>query len=222
VHPGGYYYETKGGARQVFAQAEPTVLRTQDDAAQWARDYLTAVAYMKRRFGLEADPGCADWTRCFRCPRATRSPGAGPENWPYFGEAHQIGALMIDATWGELEAARKDHPRRFQERRQGEAYTGAGDGVLFEALKRRGDVVREVRRGRERGWIIKCPNRGQHSTNSDGSNTTVLYAPSRGPFGFICCLHAHCVDLTQQQWLGMFTDAELEAAEKACGIARAA
>jgi hypothetical protein len=222
VHPGGYFYETKGGARLVHTQQIATVLVSPDDAAQWTRDYLTAVAYMKRRFGLPADPACADWTRHFRCPRATRNRGGAPENWPYFGDANAIGELMIDATWGEVEDARKQHPRRFQERRQREAYTGTGDGILYHALKRRGDVVHEVQRNRQRGWIIKCPNREQHSTDTNGTNTTILYPPSRGPFGFICCLHAHCVDLTQQQWLEMFTKEEIAAAEKLCGIERAA
>jgi hypothetical protein len=221
-HPGGFFYETRGGARLLYGLAEPAVLRTQEDATGWARDYVIAAGYLRQRFGIDADPACADWQRHYRCPRATRDRGRSPENHPYFGNAHDVGELRLSVTWGEVEEVKKRHPRKFQEQRPSTPYAGVGDGLLYYALKRRGDIVRDVQRHRQRGWIVRCPNRGQHSKNSDGTDATVLYPPSRGPFGFIHCLHAHCVDLTQQQWLDMFSKSEIEAAERDAGITRAA
>ena len=72
AHPNPYYYETRGGGRIVYVQAEPTVLRSQADAIAWRQEYAIAVAHLARVFGIVADPACSDWQRHYRLPRATR------------------------------------------------------------------------------------------------------------------------------------------------------
>ncbi len=215
AHPGLYYYETRGGSRCVYLQAEPTVLRTQDDARQWSRDYHVAVAYLERRFGLEADPSCSDWTRLFRLPRATRDAHGTAENHPFFGDAQAIGALVIEPSQADIELAVGKSPKRFSGRSLTfEPYTGSGDGVLYHLLNARGWILSES----PKGWIVRCPNRDEHSNRSDTS-ATVLYPPASGKvMGAICCLHAHCERYTGWSWLSFFTETEIEAACAAAGV----
>lgn len=218
-HPGGYFYETRGGARIVYEQPAPTVLRTDDDARTWKRGYAVALAYLERRFGIVADPACSDWTRLFRAPRATRTPGGAPEQWPTIGDVEHIGALTIDATTADVGLARSrskafDVPRVLP---VGSSTLSDGRGLLFHALRSRGDVGAERADG---GIVIRCPNERQHSTGRSGDGSTVLYPPKAGgEIGAICCLHAHCVDLRVRDWLAMFAEHELDDARRTAGIA---
>lgn len=217
VHPNPFYYETRGGARIVYRQAEPTILECDADALEWSRIYTIAVAHLAQQFDLAADPSCCDWQRLYRLPRATRDPGGLPENHPYWGDANNIGTLTIEASWADVTKATKQNERAFSERRELPEFAGGGDGLLFWALKLRGDVFREAPRG---GWVCRCPNHRQHTSNTDGSDSTVVYPASRGQVGFICCRHAHCVGNTLRDWLSYFSDSELEAARQAAGITR--
>jgi hypothetical protein len=70
-HPGGYLYLTRGGYRIVFALPEPYPLRSQGDDDAWTALYLGWCAYAKR-FGIEFDTACADWTRLYRAPQVVR------------------------------------------------------------------------------------------------------------------------------------------------------
>jgi hypothetical protein len=215
VHPDPYFYGTRGGGRIVYRQAEPTVLRTQNDATSWARTYAVALAYLVRRFGIAADPACFDWQRHYRLPRATRDRSGEPENYPYGGDHTKIGVLTIDATDADVTEARSKAPRSFRHPRATTAYVGNGDGLLFYLLRARGDIVGSAPRD---GWICRCPNRGQHTLNTDGSDSSVVFPPNEnGPQGTICCLHGHCAQLTQADWLRLFTDEEISTARAAAG-----
>jgi hypothetical protein len=215
VHPSPYYYETRGGARIVYRQEEPTVLKTQADALEWSKIYAVAVAHLEQRFGIVADPACCDWQRHYRLPRATRTPGGEPENYPYWGDHRAIGTLLIEASWADVAKAKKEAARTFREPRDLPAFAGGGDGLLFWALKLRGDVIGKAVRG---GWICRCPNRSQHTSNTDGSDSTVVYPASDGQIGWLCCKHGHCCNLTIRDWLRMFSEPELDAAREAAGI----
>jgi len=218
AHPDPYYYETRGGARIVYRQIEPTILRTQADALEWSRVYAVAVAHLEHRFGIVADPACNDWQRLYRLPRATRDPGGKPENHPYWGDSSKIGTLYIEASTADVAKAERQAPNAFREPRELPAYNGSGDGLLFWALKLRGEVIGDAPRG---GWICRCPNHRQHTSNTDGTDSTVVYQPKPGAeIGVIVCKHAHCVKLTLRDWLACFSEAELEAAREAAGIVR--
>ncbi|MGC4088333.1 MAG: hypothetical protein QM756_10620 [Polyangiaceae bacterium] len=104
-HPGLFYYETRGGARIVYRQEEPTVLRSQADANEWSRAYAIAIAHLERRFGIAADPACNDWQRLYRLPHATRDEGKSPENWPIWGNPRSIGTLLLDAEPADVRRA---------------------------------------------------------------------------------------------------------------------
>jgi len=221
VHPDPYMYETRGGLRIVYRLAEPTILQSQQDAKQWSQGYAVGVAHLERCFGLLADPACNDWQRLYRLPRATRSPGAGPENWPTWGDPHQIGVLVIEASPADVATAKRAAARSFHQPREVTFTTDYhGDGLLFWLLKNRGDVTGDAPRG---GWRCLCPNRDQHSTNSDGSDATVVYAPRLGAeLGILNCLHAHCAERTNRDWLKFFSQSEIDRARRAAGIERAA
>lgn len=216
VHPRPYYYETKGGARIVYRQAEPTILRTQEDAQRWSQVYAVAVAHLQHRFGIVADGACCDWQRLYRLPYATRTPGGRPENWPSWGDTLNIGTLLIEATHADVAVAQRNASRAFHRARPITATTAAvNGGLLYWLLRNRGDVGRESSRG---GWICRCPNRAQHTQCTDGTDSTVVYAPEQGAeLGILHCLHGHC-QIGNSQWLKFFSEAELEAARAAAGI----
>src|SRR5262249_36221482 len=66
VPPGGFVYRTRGGYRIVYRLLGPPPLRDENDAAAWSLGYLGWVAYLARRFGIEADPACKECVRLFR------------------------------------------------------------------------------------------------------------------------------------------------------------
>lgn len=215
----GFYHETRGGARVVYRQEEPTVIGSRDDALEWRRMYAALVANLERRFGLHADPSCADWTRLFRAPRATRE-GGKPENHPAFGDPQNIANLFIDLTVADVERARQlSRSFKIRPARTFTRSTTTGDGLLYALLDGRGDVGDEIEKGK---WIVRCPNRAQHTTNTDGTSSTVLYGPRDGVIGMLVCLHAHCSAFTLKEVLGFFSEAEIAAARRAAGIERAA
>jgi hypothetical protein len=216
THPGVYAYDTRGGYRLVYRQSEPTILRSQDDSKEWSQIYSVAVAHLERRFGIVADPACCDWQRLYRLPRATRTPGAGPENHPYWGDHRAIGTLLIEASWADVNKAKREAPNAFKVPRSFTPYAGSGDGVVYWLLRLRGDIIGDASRG---GWICRCPNRVQHTSCTDGSDSTVVYAPrSEAEIGVVVCKHAHCIGFEQRDWLRFFTDAEIERAREAAGV----
>ncbi|MEO7037654.1 MAG: hypothetical protein ABI548_27095 [Polyangiaceae bacterium] len=210
VHPGVFFYETRGGARIVYRQAEPMILRTQDDAREWSRVYAVAVAYLGRRFGIVADPACSDWQRHYRLPRATRDEGGKPESWPMLGDPHEIGFLEIDAAPDDVNKA-KGVSKAF--RAPSVTFVPSdycGDGLLAHLLRGRGALGRPGSRG---GWICLCPNRLQHTANTDGSDSTVVYPPKVGAeIGVIVCKHGHCESIVNKDWLRFFNQSEIDRA----------
>lgn len=103
-HPGLFVYRTRGGYRLVWRLSEPFVLRDLGEAARWRRQYQRWCCYLARRFDLVADPSCADWTRLYRAPHATREPGGQPEQLPVWGNASELGAWGVGPADDELDA----------------------------------------------------------------------------------------------------------------------
>jgi hypothetical protein len=217
VHADPFVYFTRGGARVVFAQSTPTVLRARDDAQKWRREYAITLAYFERRFGLVFDAACADWTRLFRLPRVVRE-GGRREQWPILGDETRIGALLIDATAEDIALARS-RSKAFDKARVRDlapSSTSDGYGLLFHALNARGDIGREHGSG---AFLVRCPNEAQHSCGVTGDGSTVLYLPaSSEEIGAIHCLHGHCANNRVRDWLRLFSDAELEQARRRAGI----
>ena len=218
AHPGLYYYATRGGARIVYRTPWRFSVATTADARDWAQWYAITVAYMERRFGIVADQACADWTRLFRLPHATRTPGAQPEQWEAIGDPEDIGVLDISAglSVDDLLLARS-RSKAFVVRQDLDLTpcTGDGQGMFFHALRARGDILRARPNG---GYFIRCPRESHHTSGKTGDSSTILYPPSAGKTGGqIHCLHGHCVNMTFQQWKAEFTADEIEAADKASG-----
>lgn len=216
-HPGVFYYETRNGARIVYRQTVATVVASRDDAREWKRTYAIGLAYLARRFQIAADPSCADVTRLFRLPRATREIGGKPENHPSWGDAHAIGSLEISADASDVSAA-KATSKAWQSHRviDHAPCAASGDGILFAALQARGDIIRAHGAG---AYVVRCPNEAQHSSGRTGDGSTILYLPAAGEcVGAVCCLHAHCSDLTVRDWLRLFSDSERDAARERAGV----
>jgi hypothetical protein len=223
AHPGMFFYETRGGSRVVYRQPVPSVVSTAQDALEWRRDYAITIAYLARVFDLHADPACADWTRLFRLPHATRGNAKQPEDWPTAGDPANIAALWFEPTEEDRAAAVKLLPKAFEELkvvRSFEPCTADGYGLLYHALRGRGDLIRPFKRN---GFFIRCPNEQQHTSGKTGDTSTVLFLPPAGEvIGAVWCLHAHCQALQLRDWLRCFAQHELDAAREAAGIARKA
>jgi len=221
AHRGFYYYESRGGMRIIYRQPIPFVLTSMDDARQWRQDYAVTAAYFKRCFDLDVDPACADWTRLFRLPRATRTAGAGPEDYPTAGDAAEVASLWFEPTDDDLADAQKILPRAFEERKHVgtfEPCSADGYGVFYYAMRSRGLLIREFRTG---VFVVRCPNEANHSCGKTGDRSTFLYLPNAGqPMGWINCLHAHCANMQTRDWLRLFSDSELSAAKSAAGLTR--
>lgn len=220
-HSGAFFYDTRGGYRCVYRLREPSAICDPQAAAKWRQEYAVIREYLLRRFDISIDPACSDWTRLFRLPHATRDRESGPEQRLTYGDPRNIGRLHVRAELCDLEAARAAS-KAFRETRS-YAFSGACDstqGLLFHALKARGDVLREHGTN---AFVIRCPNHEAHSSGRTGDGSTVLYPPAPGEqVGAIHCLHAHCVGFTVRDWVRLFARSELEAAEHAAKYGRAA
>jgi hypothetical protein len=209
--------DARGGYRIVYALPEAAELHDRDDVEAWSRFYRIALAYLERRFEIFGDWACSDWTRLFRLPRATRNAEGGPENRAAYGDPDRIGTLTFDPSDEDVAVAKtrsKPAPRKIHD------FTAPGNvdgGLLFWALRLRGDVGSEAPRG---GWVCRCPNAAQHTINTDGTDSTVVFpARAGGEIGAISCLHGHCANLTLRNWLALFTASELDEARRRAGIA---
>lgn len=85
-HPGGFSYETRGGGRLLWRRASSFLITSDVDARTWKLTYWRTLLYLSRRYGLVGDPACADWTRLYRAPHATRDEGGQPEQLPTVGD----------------------------------------------------------------------------------------------------------------------------------------
>lgn len=221
MHPDPYFYETRGGARIVYQQPETTILHSADDGIAWRQAYAVVVAHLEHRFGLLADMACSDWQRLYRLPRTVRDAGGPPENHPRWGNPDKIGIFYVEATHADVDAAKQQLPKAFDEKRVLDfAPSGAdGFGLLYYALRARGDVGRQ----RGRAFIVRCPYESEHTSGSTADGSTLLYPPAAGEqVGAICCLHAHCAGRSVRDWLRCFSDQELQAARVAAGIEKVA
>lgn len=220
AHQGLVFYETRGGARVVYRQPVPYFVDSLEAAADWKRDYAITCAYLKRVFDIEADPACADWTRLFRLPRATRDGKDAPEPWPLAGDPHNVQALWFEPHEEDRAAAMELLPRAFETKQVRKAVTPTGHcdgyGVFFHALSARGGVFRQHRPGT---YIVQCPNESAHTSGKTGDSSTILFLPGPGEvLGWPHCLHAHCQSLSIKDWLSCFSDQEIDAARVAAGL----
>jgi hypothetical protein len=94
AHADLFVYETRGGYRLVGVLSQPFVIRSADEAQLWSRLYREWCSYL-REFGIEADTSCADWTRLYRLPHATRDGAATPEERPTIGNPASVGGWHL-------------------------------------------------------------------------------------------------------------------------------
>lgn len=213
VHPGPFFYHTRGGCRIIYRQPVPVTIACARDESQWSLDYVITLAYLARRFGLVCDAACLDWTRLFRLPRATRSPGK-PECYPMYGDPSCIGRLTFTPDAADVTSAEASHKPRASHVVTGPAFVGSGEGVFFHALRARGDIIR----AHPKGHVIRCPRESHHSSGRTGDGSTLLYPPSgQHTLGGIHCLHSHCTGIDMRSWRNEFTRDELDAANRRIG-----
>lgn len=213
AHPGLVAYETRGGARLVYRQPWPVVIETPDDARLWRQDYAIMGAYLRHEFGLDVDFACSDWTRFFRCPRATRQGCDAPEDRLIGGNVDAVGSLYVEPADEDRSFAKSKLKNAFDEPTKYvstfEPSTGDGDGLLFRLLSSRGYLIRKYKSG----YLIRCPNEALHSSGRTGDTSTVLYPPSHGQrVGMIHCKHSHCAGMSVVDWLNMFSADEIRQA----------
>lgn len=222
AHPGIYCYRTRGGYRLVGVLSSPTILRSRTDAERWSTEYLGWVAYLRRMYGIVADPSCADWTRLYRAPHATRDEGGRPEMREAISDPHTIGTWAPEVTDEDREAAKTIAWRKAKKPKRSKPRTTEsctdGRGVFYFALGARGWIGGEVESGK---WLARCPNECAHTKGSPLDGSTVLYAPGEGEtLGLLWCSHAHCQGRTVRDTLAALSPAELAEARRAAGLVR--
>lgn len=203
AHPGGFAYRTRGGWRLLWRLPEAFEISSAADAAEWKARYLIACDYIADRFGIECDRSCADWSRLFRLPHATRDVGGQPEELPTIGDASAIGVFVLpraeDMCPRTPLALEPGAPAAQMPRVDvGHVSSRPGACLLYRLLAERGDILRP--RG-DRAFVIRCPNVGHHSTGRDGDGSTLLYLPEGTGYGVIHCKHSGCIDFEIQDWL---------------------
>lgn len=185
---GGYFFRTKGGYRIVWLIV-PRVLTCALDGKQWEADYLSWLAYLERTFGIKGDDACKDWTRLQRVPTGMRDGEKEPVLREVRGELTTFDFVCI-ADEDRAKAPVKAPKTKGQAKADVGGKVIVGDGAWFKWLDARGMVKRSMGPGK---WAIRCPNEGEHSSESETG--TVLYAPEAGHiYGYIHCSHSHCID----------------------------
>ena len=217
--PGAFVYRTRGGYRIVYWLQHTCVLCSKADAQRWRESYLGWVAVLRRRHSIYADPACADWTRLYRVPHATRDPGGRPEQRDTMGNPHHIGMWACESTGNERRLAQTLAKRMTVTPRPREhvnSAINAGDGVLFYAFEARGWIGEALEPGK---WCVRCPWNDRHTKGTDFDSSTILYAPGAGEtLGWLHCSHAHCQTRDIRAVLDCFTRGDLSQAERAAGL----
>lgn len=111
VHP-GFAFHSRGGYKLAWRRAVPFLVTSDDDAARWRLHTWRTLLYLSRRFGIEGDPACSDWTRLFRLPHATRPtkidgseiPGTAPEELPVSGDPELAAPFAFEPDPADLAA----------------------------------------------------------------------------------------------------------------------
>ena len=219
-HSAPFVFRTRGGYRILYRLPEPFVIKTAADGERWTQTYLRWIAYLGRRFGIVADPGCKDWQRLYRLPHATRDDGGKPENRETIGDPSAIGAWACNPSSEDIAASealgKKKPERRILPGLAPSSYSG--EGLFFHLLKAKGDIGALVDPGK---WTIRCPLESEHSKGQTFDSSTVLFAPGYGhELGWINCKHSTRGHdrYTSRDWLRCFGESEIESARAAAGI----
>lgn len=180
AHPGAFVYRTRGGYRIVYVLPLPFILRTAEDDERWTTTYVRWCAYLRRRFDICADASCADWTRLFRLPHATREREKQPERRETIGTPSEIGAWACEPSAEDIALAltlkKQKKPKAKRESKRVAAIPANGEGVLFHAFKAKGELGSEIEPGK---WAVRCPQFDLHSKGDALDTSTILYAPKR-------------------------------------------
>lgn len=217
--PGLYFYWTRGGARLVYGIEEAALIVDDATAGDWQLTMLSAMFWLKQEVGLDADLACKDWTRLFRLPHATRTPGTAPEDWGDFGDLNRLGTWRVshyDAAIrkdAEANVSKKYRKRsvnggRPMRHRRG-AVGSAGRSLLFHAFQAKGWLGAQVEPGK---FDVICPFSGGHSTGHDLDNSTVLF--DEPGLGHVHCSHASCESRSQEDFIEAFSAREMDDARR--------
>lgn len=214
-HQECFIYRTRGGYR-IVALIEPfQLLSTEQAKREWTPLYESWVNYLARCFDIEADH-TSDWTREFRLPRATRDEGGSPESLECVGEPGDIGFWRPELQPGDM--VRRPDSSNSSPTLHTRRANNAGDGLLHAMLSASGRLHEPVSDG---CWRITCPRSTEHSRDTDGTTSTVLWRPRPGEeFGSILCKHSGCGHdkYTLKDWIKCFPQSEIDAARNALNI----
>ena len=91
-HPGAFLYQTRGGERIVLRLGRPFPSPPRERKTL-VGDLQPSRLYLRREFGIVADPACKDFGRLFRLPNVARDGQA--ERHPPIGDAANIEAINL-------------------------------------------------------------------------------------------------------------------------------
>jgi hypothetical protein len=203
-HPSPFVYFTAHGCRIIWRLAQPFAIASSADAAAW-RAYSLAGCDLLAGSDVMADRSCSDWSRLFRLPQATRTPGGAPEDWPTIGDLAAIGVFALAPAMHMAARSNGIHPPPApgeQSEPAGPVKLGcdASKGSLFDALSAARMIVAPG--PLPRSYRIVCPRQRSHTTGTVVDGSTLLHLPKAcGDPGFIDCKHRSCTEIrTARQW----------------------
>lgn len=200
----GYAYSTRAGWRWVVALAQPALIHTAQDWADWRASYGALCDWLEREHGLAADRSCSEPGRLFRLPDVVRD---GVRQVPtVLGSVDELGAFELP----EAPAAERS-PLAVSPEPPQSSPLGVNDeklqperSLLYRLLQAPGAILGEHEPG---AYRIRCPRNRLHSVGRPGDSSTLLYLPS-GPSGYgeICCKHASCANMSTPDWIAALDD----------------
>jgi hypothetical protein len=207
-HPGGFVYRTRGGYRLVYRASSIRIVDDTDRYAWWCL-YVAWCHYLRRRYRIDADPSCKDWTRLYRAPHATRDEGAEPEDLETIGDPRGVGAWGCVLGADDIAAGEEREPPKVKRAGEVRSSDYRGPGRLLTAFARRGWLGDEIEPGK---YAARCPWESAHSIGSTFDTSTVMWErdPARGDLGHFHCSHRSCEGRSLKDVIALFTDEELE------------
>jgi len=151
VHSGGFVYTTRGGYRLVYGT--DYLIEDAADERTWTALYGEWCRCLEDRFGIVADTACADWTRLYRIPYATRD--GVPQEPDVYGDPEHIG------TWSPEISS------------EASARILAARDAVAEAFQDDGEAASDEVLGFARAYAAKAPPAVQ---GQGGSSVTIRLA----------------------------------------------
>lgn len=202
VHPGGFYYATRGGYRVLYRIA-PVTIASEEDAEQWKATFLAHAAYVRDDFGIEIDEALSSWLQLVKLPRV---PNAAMRRDTIDGDPMAIGLWTHTPSPDQVVAFRgaKARSKGGPRAAGGPVYAGNPDehDPMVQRAQACGLIKGELSRGK---FAVVCPQ--EHLHVSEGGLDKTVYFNGGG----FKCFRDQCKAVTRWDFVRMVESREVAA-----------